>query len=391
MATTIVILALACLNNPTQAGIIQVPEDQLSIAAGLAAASYGDTVSIAAGTYYEHDLVLPPGVSIHGRGGSPESVVIDAQWQGRVLGGVDLVVENEIAFLTLRNGDATGWEGGGLMIKGDAYFHNCIVEYCRGATYGVGLYVSGGATITDCILRHNQTDAPDTSGGGAWLNDRGPSRPIYASNLEVYGNRAASGAGIYYNSYHGYLTDLHVYNNDGNGMVVVNGEVDGIGPTIENSLFEGNTFPGLAFDAGLVLRNCTIVGNGLVGSQVGGIYCGSTWDHPMHFYISQCLIAFNNGPGITLYYPTPFTIECNDVFGNKGYNYLGLPDLTGQDGNISLDPRFCGRGSSLYGLQSNSPCAPVGNDCGLLMGAFPVSCEGTSTAQTSWSALKAIY
>ncbi len=41
---------------PTAAASLDVPEDYATIAAALAAASYGDTVSIAAGTYCEHDL-----------------------------------------------------------------------------------------------------------------------------------------------------------------------------------------------------------------------------------------------------------------------------------------------------------------------------------------------
>jgi hypothetical protein len=368
-----------------------VPEDHATIAGALEAAVFGDTVSIATGTYYEHDLVWPPGVSILGRAGDPDWVVIDAQYQGRVLGGEDLVPQNELGFLTLKNGDAEGWPGSGLSAEGDAYLHDFIVEHCRSSHRGIGLYVRGGATITDCVLRYNQTDASSTSGGGAWLQDRGHAHPLYVRKLEVHGNDAEYGAGIYYNGFNGYLTELYIHDNPGPGMTVLNGEVDGIGPTVENSLFENNLVCGVGFDAGLILRNCTFVGNGIPDWWVGAITCLSTWDHPMDPRLTQCIVAFNHGPGITRWEPTPFTIDCNDVFDNAGGNYTGLPDLTGQYGNISLDPRFCVQGSIPYGLHADSPCAPENNDCGLLMGAFPVSCAGTSTSTLSWSAVKALY
>ena len=53
--------------------------------------------------------------------------------------------------------------------------------------------------------------------------------------LEVYGNQADTGSGIYYNDFIGHLEDLYIHDNLGTGMVVYNGEVDGIGPTIEYS------------------------------------------------------------------------------------------------------------------------------------------------------------
>jgi hypothetical protein len=209
--------------------------------------------------------------------------------------------------------------------------------------------------------------------------------------LEVTDNQADSGSGIYYNDFIGHLEDLYVHDNLGSGMVVYNGEVDGTGPTIENSLFENNAGSGLAFDAGIVLRNCTFVGNGPAGTWVGAIHCASTWDHPMQPWITQCIVAFNHGSGISWWESPHGPIDCNNVFGNDYADYVNLPNLTGQYGNISVDPLFCGRGGNPYGLHADSPCAPENNDCGLLMGAFPVACGSTSTQETSWGAIKALY
>lgn len=390
-----VVLLVQLAAGPAAAALLQVPEDHATIAAALAAASYGDTVSIAAGTYNEHDLVWPPGVSILGRASNPDWVVLDAQYQGRVMGGEDLVPENELAFLTLRGGHEPGLYGSGLMVVGDPYLHDLVIEECISTTviYGIGLYVQGGATIVDCIFRHNHSSAPGTLGGGAFIMGGGWGHQPYVRNLELHDNEAAGTAGMTIIGKWGVFDGLYVHDNLGSGVSIVNGEVDGIGPTILNSLFENNEGCGLGFDAGAVIQNCTIVGNTLTLPWVGALQCSSTWDHPMDPLVTGCIVAFNKGGGIGRYDMTPLTIECCDVYGNTGGNYVGaLGDQTGLNGNISLDPLFCPPGGSIpYGVQSKSPCAPQNNGCAVLMGAFPVQCPGTSTQATSWSAVKALY
>ncbi len=66
--------------------------------------------------------------------------------------------------------------------------------------------------------------------------------------------------------------------------------------------------------------------------------------------------------------------------------------MLGVNGNIDSDPQFCGLpGSGNYLLQSDSPCAPNNNECGVQMGAHPVGCDLVNTARTSWGAIKAMY
>jgi hypothetical protein len=88
-------------------------------------------------------------------------------------------------------------------------------------------------------------------------------------------------------------------------------------------------------------------------------------------------------------------IECNNIF-NTTQKYGGdCPDQTGINGNISVNPQFCGiPGSGNYYLQSNSPCAPNshpdGTNCGQI-GAFGVACGSVATKETTWGGLKALY
>lgn len=72
---------------------------------------------------------------------------------------------------------------------------------------------------------------------------------------------------------------------------------------------------------------------------------------------SHNIIAFNDGPG--LYKDTGAvnfsTISYNDVFSNyAGYNYSGMTDPTGTNGNISADPKL-DIASGYYCLLSGSP------------------------------------
>ena len=60
------------------AATIAVPGDAPTIARGLAAARPGDIVLVACGTYREHDLVIPAGVSLWSGSMQPGCVVIDA-------------------------------------------------------------------------------------------------------------------------------------------------------------------------------------------------------------------------------------------------------------------------------------------------------------------------
>jgi hypothetical protein len=91
----------------------------------------------------------------------------------------------------------------------------------------------------------------------------------------------------------------------------------------------------------------------------------------------------------------PPVIECNDIFSASDARYGGIPDQTGVNGNISVDPEFCGiDDSGNYFLQSDSPCAPGnhpdGYDCGLT-GARPVNCGTVGAERRSWGSIKAKY
>ena len=119
--------------------------------------------------------------------------------------------------------------------------------------------------------------------------------------------------------------------------------------------------------------NNTIAFN--VSYHSGGIHISSS--SPL---IERCIIAFNGDElhCINASYPT-FT-NCN-VYTSRYLprNWHCSPYQVGVDGNMNVDPLFCGATGLDLHLIASSPCAPENNPQGVLIGALPPSnCEGLS-------------
>jgi hypothetical protein len=97
------------------------------------------------------------------------------------------------------------------------------------------------------------------------------------------------------------------------------------------------------------LTSCTIAHNaadldaGAMASDGGGS-------------VVNTLIAFNTS-GVHYSAGAPATFHHNCVWGNDAYNYSGIPDPTGTDGNISTDPRMVA-----CHLLPGSPCINAGDN-----------------------------
>ncbi|NIO27667.1 MAG: T9SS type A sorting domain-containing protein [Candidatus Latescibacteria bacterium] len=142
---------------------------------------------------------------------------------------------------------------------------------------------------------------------------------------------------------------------------------------------------------GIYLRNstATIIENTLIGnkskdtyetddSRGANIYIDSNSTPEIH----NCIIAYGEiaptGDGGGIYNANNASIpaiSCCDVYGNALNNYAGnLPDQTGLNGNISVDPLFCDPANDNYYLFSNSPClyGPCGRMGALGQGCSPI-------------------
>jgi hypothetical protein len=182
-------------------------------------------------------------------------------------------------------------------------------------------------------------------------------------------------------------------------------------PTIESNLFSenrlaiflssftrtpvvrGNVFydhSGTVID--LTDNPSAVIENNTIDKAIGyAIVCQAT-SNP----VLRGNIIVRTGGGISCALASTPTIECNNIFDVEDLLYAGLcSDQTGINGNISVDPEFCGvADSGNYLLQSDSPCAPGNHpdayDCGII-GAKEVGCGTVSTTRGTWGHLKGRY
>jgi len=130
----------------------------------------------------------------------------------------------------------------------------------------------------------------------------------------------------------------------------------------------------------LSLLNCTLFGeredldHGLI-KQWGG-----------NISVENSILAMPDGQAIE-YHTGGWSGACNIVFAERQVDGpLSLPPLN----YLNVDPLFCDMNTGDLSLNNSSPGAPANNDCGVLMGAWPVGCS-TSTQSKTWSEVKALY
>lgn len=158
--------------GPAAAATIDVPADQPTIAAAVAAAAEGDVIRVAAGTYFESgiafgnkDLVLQ---SVSGAA----ATIIDGGQANRVFNLTGALTRaTVIEGFTIRNGRPASSGGGGLrIVNGSPTVRNNVIEdNVTPAGGGAGIQVSTNANplIEGNTIRDNSTDL---RGGGIEIN-----------------------------------------------------------------------------------------------------------------------------------------------------------------------------------------------------------------------------
>jgi hypothetical protein len=304
---------------------IHVPLDQPTIQFGITAASNGDTVIVAPGTYVENLVVENKQILLASEGGADVTVLSPpSAWsdilkytsnsskvnkvQGFRFTGVSgfhaielmdgkMIVE-DCQFV---DNELSGEIGGAVMVWNQAEIRNCLFQNNRGGSHGGGIrwVNSGGGIIEDCQFRYNSA----TYGGGIDL--------LYAAgvtvrhNLFVADSAQSYGGGVYFAN----ATRVTVVNN-----------------TFDSCISTGAVGGGLAF---LACSFDTAYNNIIVNCDGYGIFGGSA---------------------IELAY--------SDCHANLPTNYYGIAEGTGA---ITDDPQFIGGTPFDYHLQQTSPCVNAGN------------------------------
>ncbi len=303
--------------------VFRVPDDQLTLQAGIDAAEEQDTVLVAAGTFSgngNRDLSFNgKNIILVSESGSEETIIDCGgetyPHQGFIFDKGEDSTSIIDGFTITNSYSPMLWNDGAIECRFSPTIKNCRIS----GNTGDGILCSGGASpkIIDCIISDN------------------------------------TGAGI-----RGGWSDL----------------------TMKGCLVYGNGLEGFYINYGAInISFCTFAYNTGAGVSLQGDppKIGARADDSAMVY--NCIIAFNgNGLEEVFYYSSELHIRCNNAYGNDegDWNIYGF-SAGDEFGNISENPLFCDYDTDDFSIADISPCAPDNNECAVLMGAREVGCTMT--------------
>ncbi len=326
LLTATIILSL-CTGIST-ADIINIPDDQETIQAGIDASEDGDTVRVAPGEYVENINFEGKSISVIGNPEGPGEVIIDGGENGQSV----VVFRNEedsnsiLSGVTLQNGNTD---------------------------YGGAIYINGASpTLTYLHIRDNRADR---SGGGIYATEESQAQILFCHLFNNYSYITGGGITSFGDS------DLNIQHCSisentarmrGGGVSI--GETGNA--TIERCLITHNTS---AYGSGVLsvgevsLINCTIADNIRPRFDISnGLYVQDG-----HMSLHSCIvwsdrIAVVHGD-LALEY-TNLENGQEGIISNEGEYYAG-------EGNIADDPLFLNPENNYYSFIIESPCIDAGD------------------------------
>lgn len=402
IAVTLSCLLITLLAAPVRAQkTINVPGDAASIQAGINAASNGDTVLVAPGTYVENIDFKGKAITVTSSGG-PTKTTIDGGQKGIVVNfasnetrasvingftitddGPPLPAQVTVTAVgifvgganpTITNNVITNNRGFGIEVySGSAYISgNTITNTSTagdprqdfGCDYddGDGIFIQGASnTIVDPpVIDHNtiEQNVGHCLGGGIGLFAAAVST-IISNNIIANNQSLGYGGGVYDNGSASLYQNL-IYNNvsgvAGGGVYLslssqINGATGPLNVFITNNTIYGNT----------ISVNPLIIGAWVDGSQVA-----------LPGYVSQFgffnnLVIANDSYAAIACWPTyqylsgaPPVVVNSDVINSAGPTYGGWCTSPAGTGNISVDPKFKNPAGGDFHLQAGSPAIDTG-------------------------------
>ncbi|MCD4790820.1 MAG: right-handed parallel beta-helix repeat-containing protein, partial [Bacteroidales bacterium] len=312
MKTTKLVLSIGFIlgSSLVFADVINVPDDQSSIQAGINAAANGDTVLVQPGTYVEN---------------------ID--FNGKLI---------TVASLFLTTQDTTYISS--TIIDGNNSGKVVIFENSEDSTA-----ILCGFTITNGLA---SGIFPAYCGGGIYCSNSSPG----IENITITGNSANEGGGIYcYNSSPS-LVNVTISGNDGSGISCNHYS----SPSLENVTISGNTAAGsgggiYCYQSSPGLQNVTITGNSAIWG--GGICCWDNSSPSLQYVTISGNSANNDGGGICCGNSSlsleNVIISCNTADNKGGGIYCGNSSLSLENVIISCNSD-CEWGGGIY-CEHSSP------------------------------------
>jgi hypothetical protein len=336
--------------------------DAPTIKAGMDSASYGDTVLVGCGTYYEHNIQMKSGVCLSSVTGTFDCAKINGLNEGRIFHAECDSSASIIGFTAVQGLVYESFGGGIYEFDSALNVSNCKFRHCGSYYTGGAAFLSQSASVyTDCVFQDSWSVGMHFAarhGGGVCAGYGGSPTFINCAFLD---NTADYGFGG------GAAAWLHV------------------DATFRGCLFAGNEalYPfgggGLAVlaNSSAEVSDCTFYGNFSANAYfAGGVICGDT----SFVSLENCIIA-SSRRGTAFYWDgigTEAVITCCDFYGNPDGDWVGpIADQYGINGNISEDPLFCDFLAYDFHLCSISPCLEA-DTCGTL-GAYGLGCVHDST------------
>ena len=346
MRVAVCSLAALLLPSGSLATVRHVPAEYPAIQVAINAASVGDTILAAPGTYFENVVINRRVVLISEAGA--ELTTIDGQNLGTVV-----LVQKHVDH---------------AVIEGFRVTHGRAISHAGGISVTIDFTTGGYATIRRNIVEYNHSDG----GAGGIYSVR---QSIVEDNIIQYNNEEAS-KGIGAMEVSGTI-ERNIIRNNRFGLQTIR-------------IYNTNTFAwNLVVDdwPGLIVR----FGNG--GSIHNNTFFAANsiaqWTvdlrGPISYDFRNNLIVHGEAGGLNCSLTGSHSVSCNDVWG-EGQSYMGdCWSLEGIDGNFSADPLFCDAPNGDYRLSAGSPCASAPG-CGLV-GALDIGCGVMSVGGEAASAV----
>lgn len=286
--------------------VINVPADQPTIQQAIDAASDGATVLVAPGIYHELLDFHGKAITLASANGA-NITILDGDYSGAIVTfqtgeGTNSIISG----FTFQRGFAAN--GGAITLAGTSpQIVSNIFDGNWQAPSGYGAAIAGDSAcplIMYNVFRGNHADSQALSGIVSFIND---SSPLIADNLFLSND----------------FRCLNLVLNERNT------------PRLFNNLFRSNT-----------------IGLRLVATTNGAA--------PLF----QNNILVDNGTAVLAELPRDQLLQgwSNNLVYHNSDNYIGMPDQTGTNANISADPLFVCLVQNDFHLLAGSPCIDRGNN-----------------------------
>jgi len=330
------LVILIAFQQVLNATIINVPDDQTTIQAGINVSSNGDTVLVQPGTYYQN-------INFNGKNITVASLFLTTG-NNSYISETIINGNNSNSVVKFNSGESNDAVLSGFTItNGSAY-------------YGAGVYCYQGSSpsLENLIITDNHGYAGDSYGGGLCFQT---DTDVICTNLTITDNSANEGGGIFFhnngNATMSFITMSGNTSAHGGAMQISYSD-----PVIDHSVFYANNSP---FGGAVYVFNysspqfinCTFSQND--ADYGGAFYCSDLGGAPI---ITNCILwndesSYNNEIFATSSVYPP-VVTYSNIENSSSQSWFGT-------GCINVDPLFLDPGSNDFHLTSDSPCIDSGD------------------------------